>query len=498
MSVISSLLTGLLAVFQINNLLFVVLGSFIGIVIGILPGLGSSAAIAMLIPLGFALPPNYTLIMMCAIYMGAMTAGAITSILLNVPGTPAAVMTALDGHPLALKGQAGKAIGIGVFSSFVGGTLSIIGLSFLSMPLVGIALKFGPPEYFSVFIVAFTIASTLIGKSALKGVLGVFLGIILSTVGSDLQTGVPRFTYGLNLLLDGIDFVVATIGIFAMGEVLSYIVNMKKLDKNILELKGKVWPTMIEFLSVIPSIIRGTIIGFIAGILPGSGGALGTAVSYAVEKRVHKDGEHFGEGILAGVAAPEAANNASVGGALIPMMTLGVPGSGTTAILMVVLFMYGLKPGPLLFIEQSTLVWTVISSLYVSNLAVLLIVFLMLPIFVKILKIQSEYLLPGIVLFSAVGVYTVHSLPADVYLLIFFGLLALALRQLGFSIVPVILGLLLGASVEQSFRQSMIMSRGSFEIFFTRPISLILLSLVIVIILTDIYRKRKQGKLVSN
>src|SRR5665648_951314 len=432
MSVISSLLTGLLAVFQINNLLFVVLGSFIGIVIGILPGLGSSAAIAMLIPLGFALPPNYTLIMMCAIYMGAMTAGAITSILLNVPGTPAAVMTALDGHPLALKGQAGKAIGIGVFSSFVGGTLSIIGLSFLSM------------------------------------------------------------------LLDGIDFVVATIGIFAMGEVLSYIVNMKKLDKNILELKGKVWPTMIEFLSVIPSIIRGTIIGFIAGILPGSGGALGTAVSYAVEKRVHKDGEHFGEGILAGVAAPEAANNASVGGALIPMMTLGVPGSGTTAILMVVLFMYGLKPGPLLFIEQSTLVWTVISSLYVSNLAVLLIVFLMLPIFVKILKIQSEYLLPGIVLFSAVGVYTVHSLPADVYLLIFFGLLALALRQLGFSIVPVILGLLLGASVEQSFRQSMIMSRGSFEIFFTRPISLILLSLVIVIILTDIYRKRKQGKLVSN
>jgi len=487
-----SIFTGMLSVLQINNLLFVLLGSMVGIIIGLLPGLGASAAIAMLIPLGFALPANNTLVMMCAIYMGAMTAGAITSILLNVPGTPAAVITSLDGYPLALKGKAGPTIGIAVISSFIGGTFSVIGLSFLSIPMVNLALKFGPPEYFSVFILAFIIASTLIGKSTLKGILGVLLGLILATIGTDLQTGVSRFVFGIEMLLDGVDFVVATIGFFALAEVLNYISKKQGVKEKIIKLKGNVWPGIKDFIQCIPSIIRGTIIGFIAGVLPGSGGSLGTAVAYSFEKRVTKIGEHFGEGIITGVSAPEAANNASVGGALIPMMTLGVPGSGTTAVLLVILYMYGLRPGPLLFIEQSELVWGVIASLYISNLAILGLVFLLLPFLVKILTIPNEYLMPGIVLFSTVGVYSVNLLSGDILLLVFFGVLALLLRKAGISIVPVILGLLLGARLEQSFRQALIMSRGSFGIFFTRPICLFLLTLAFIIICLDIVKNFKK------
>jgi len=470
------LLHGFSVAAQPLNLAYVFLGCLLGTVIGVLPGIGPAAAIALLLPITYGIEPTSSLIMLCGIYYGAMYGGSTTSILINTPGESSSVMTALDGYAMARSGRAGAALAISAIASFVAGTISVVLLSLLAVPLAGFALKFGPAEYFTLMLFAMTSVAALTGPSLAKGLLSMFLGLMFATIGIDLQSGQQRFTFDLPELQDGIGFIVVVVGLFAIAEVFSGLEDLLKGRSEIIRMSGSLWLTREEWRRSVMPILRGTGIGFFKGVLPGAGATIATILSYSVERMLSREKAKFGTGMIEGVAGPEAANNASTGGAMVPLLTLGVPGSGSTAVLLAAFIMYGLQPGPLLFEKRPDLVWGLIASMYIGNLVLLVLNLPLVGVFVRLLYIPIGLLLPMVVSISAIGIFAVNGNIFELYLALGFGVIGYVFRKMAIPVAPLVLSLVLGGMMEQSFRQAMTISGADPGVFVRSPICIALLA----------------------
>ncbi len=451
-------------------------GAFLGTIIGALPGLGPSNGVAIMIPVVFSMGMTATpaLILLTSIYYGAMYGGRISSILLNIPGDEPAMMTTLDGYPMAKQGHAGEALAISGIASFVGAFFATVGLVVLAPQLVAVALLFGPAEYFAMFTLAFATLGGVTSSNQAKAGLATCLGLMLSFIGVDGQTGVPRFTFGNVHLYDGIDFLVAIVGMFALSEIFVFIEERGKAGSHTtakMPEVGRVIPSLAMLKETSGSMTRGTLLGFIAGILPGAGASLGSFLAYTVEKKVAGKNGRFGQGDPRGVAAPEAGNNAAAGGALIPMLALGVPGSGTTAVLLAMLMALDITPGPLLFQQHPDVVWGLVAALFISNFMLLALNLPMVGLFTRVLKIPSMYLMPAVAMISFVGIYGITNSTFDLLLMIGFGVLGWLLRKFEIPMVPVILGILLGELMEKNLRRALTISDGQLSIFYTSPLA---------------------------
>jgi putative tricarboxylic transport membrane protein len=454
------------------NLFWCFVGVFLGTIIGVLPGLGPPATIALLLPLTFKMDPTTAIIMMAGIYYGAKYGGSTTSILLNVPGESASVVTCLDGYQLARQGRAGPALGIAAISSFVAGTVGVLGLMFIAPPVAKFALRFGPPEYFALMVLGLTMVVFLTGRSVVKGVLAALFGLWLAGVGTDVFTAESRFTFGHMELLDGIDFIVVSIGLFAIGEVLvnlesqtgAQIFRVPKGLRNLL-------PSLQDLKDSRFAFLNGSVVGFFIGVLPGAGSTIASFLSYGLEKAFSRRADKFGSGVIEGVAAPEGANNSETGGALVPLLTLGIPGSATTAILLAALLLWGFRPGPLLIQEHPGLFWGLVASMYVGNVMLLILNLPLVPVFAQILRVPYFVLYPAILGISIVGVYSVSQSLFDVWMLGVFGLLGYLMRRLDFPAAPLVLGMVLGQRLELALRQSLMMSQGHLSVLVARPLS---------------------------
>lgn len=473
MDTLDLLLQGFAVALTLESLSFAIIGAILGTLIGALPGLGPANGVAILIPLAFSLglSPTSSLILLTSVYAGAMYGGRISSILLNIPGDEPAMMTCLDGYPMAQKGKAAEALAISAIASFIGSFIATIGLVILAPILAKFALKFGPSEYFALFALAFATLGGITGKNQFKTLMAAALGLMIASIGIDISSGVQRYTYNTLELFEGIDFIIAIVGLFAISELFLFIEKhagdgLAKTKVNGLKL------TMKDILSVLPTSFRGAILGFISGVLPGAGASLGSFISYTLEKKVVGDKGQFGKGDMRGVAAPEAGNNGAASGALVPMLTLGVPGSGTTAVLLAMLVSLNVTPGPMLFQQNGDLVWGVIAALFVGNLVLLLLNVPMVGIFVKLLSVPPKYLMPIVTLVAAVGIYSVSHSALDLYFMVGFGVLGYVLRKVQIPLVPVILGMLLGPEMEKSLRHALLLSDGDWSILFNSGLSI--------------------------
>ncbi|MGH8663513.1 MAG: tripartite tricarboxylate transporter permease [Burkholderiales bacterium] len=462
------------------NLLLVTLGVTIGTLIGALPGIGPVAGLSILIPLAFGMDPTGAMILMCGVYYGCMYGGTITSVLMNVPGESSSIMTCLDGNAMARQGRAGPALTIAAIGSFVAGTFSVIMLTLLAPPLAEAALSFGPPEYFALMLLGLSAITGLTGKSRAKGYAMGMIGLAIATIGLDPMGGVPRFTAGHLELMDGVGFLPIAVGVFGLGSVLAMIERPMKIEIMKTRLREMLITRQDLKDSAMP-IVRGSIIGFAIGVLPGAGSTIATFLAYAAEKKMSKRPEKFGTGIIEGVAAPEAANNASTGGAMIPLLTLGIPGSGTTAVMLGVLTLFNLQPGPLLFTKNPDFVWGLIASMYIGNAMLLVLNIAFVPAFVALLRIPYTVLAPLIAIFCLVGVYSVNYSMLDLWIMLSFGLIGYFANKLEYPLAPLALGLVLGGYVEVSMRQSLKMSEGDLMIFFTRPIATALMAAAVAV-----------------
>jgi len=457
------------------NLGLAFLGALLGTIFGSLPGIGPINGIAILMPLAYTLglPAESALILLASVYTGAEYGGRMSSILLNVPGDAGAVMTTLDGHPLAKKGLAGPALGLSAVSSFVGATIAIIGLTLFAPLLAQVAIMFGPAEFFALMIFAFSSMAVMMGKDPIKTGIGAVLGVMVAMVGVDSGTGVLRYTFGMAELYDGIDFVVMIIGLFAISEILLMLehANRKDVDDEMPPL-GRVMVSMKELMYCKWTMLRCGLIGFIVGVLPGTGASVGGAVSYTTEKRISDTDGSFGTGNMRGLAAPEAANNASAAGSFVPMLTLGIPGSGTTAVLLGALMLYNITPGPMLFSERPEVAGGLIASLYIGNIMLLALNLPLAGLFARVLTIPRWVLVPGIAILAFVGVFQLHSDLTAIYLMLIIGVLGYLLRKLGFSLAPIILGYVLGGLMEDNLRRALAISGGDLGVLWQSGISL--------------------------
>lgn len=478
------ILAGFSVSLQPINLWYTFAGVLMGTVIGVLPGIGPSAGIALLIPVSYGMNPTSALIMMAGVYYGAQYGGSVTSILINTPGESSSVMTAIDGYQMAKKGRAGAALAVSAWGSFIGGTIGIVALTLMAVPLTKIALGFGPPEYFMLMVLALTAVSALTGKSPAKGMLAMMLGLMIATIGTDLQSGQVRFAMGIPELQDGIGFVIVVVGLFAVGEVFSAIEEYFHRRSEILRLKGKLMLTKQEWKRSLAPMARGSVIGFLIGLLPGAGATIATIMSYSTEKNVSKHPEQFGHGAIEGVAGPETANNASTAGAMVPLLTLGVPGSGSTAVLLGAFVMYGIQPGPLLFQSRPDLVWGLVNSMYVGNVMLLLLNLPLIGLFVRLLYIPTGILLPLVLVLSTIGIFSVNGNTIELYLCLLFGVLGYIFRKVDIPLAPLVLALVLGGMMEQSFRQAMTISSGNPQIFVNSTLTISLASLSLLVIVT--------------
>ena len=485
------ILHGLAVAAQPIHLLYTLIGVFIGTMISHLPGIGPSAGIALLIPVTFGMDPSTALMMLAGIYYGCMYGGAVTAILLNTPGDAAAVMTVLDGYPMARKGRAGAALAIAAVSSFIAGTMGVTALAFVAMPLAAVALHFGPAEYFSLIFFALTTVSALTGESLAKGMMSTFIGLGLATIGIDLQTGVPRFTMGFVQLQDRVSFLVVVVGLFAIAEVTRMVEGTLQGTMHTVRVQGKLWFTREEWRRAKPAIFRGSAIGFFCGAAPGLGGTIAAMLAYVTEKKISKRPQEFGHGAIEGVAAPEAATNADTCGAFVHLLALGIPGSGSTAVIMGAFIMYGIQPGPMLFTTHPDLVWGLIASMYIGNLMLLVLNLPLVGLFARILYVPPGILLVLILGIATAGVYSFNMDVFDLFLALFFGVMGYAFRRLDIPKAPLIFGLILGHTVEQSFRQAMTISSGSLMIFLQSPISVFLLLCAAASVLMSMWAKRK-------
>ncbi len=472
MNTLDYLMQGFGVATQAGNLLVAAIGAFIGTVVGMLPGLGPINGVAILLPLAYALklPPETALILLAAVYMGCEYGGRISSILLNVPGDAGAIMTAIDGYPMARKGMAGVALSISAWSSFVGSVIATVGLILMAPVLADWAVAFGPAEYCALMVFSIACLGGMLGDKPVRTVLAALIGLTLATVGVDANSGVYRFTFDSVHLSDGIQFIVVVIGFFSVSELLLMLENTHG-GQQLVKSTGRMMFNVREMLDTGWCTVRGSVIGFVVGVLPGAGATIASAISYMTEKRIYGSAGTFGEGDIRGVAAPEAANNASATGSFVPMLTLGIPGSGTTAVMMGALTLYNITPGPMLFTQQPDIVWGLIASLFVGNVMLLLLNIPLVNVFARALSTPMWLLVPAIAAISAIGVYAVHATTFDLVLMVVLGVFGYLLRKMDFPMSALILGFVLGEMLEQNLRRALSISNGDAGILWASPIS---------------------------
>jgi len=499
MDTYSSIIAGFSESLQLSRLFYCLLGSFLGTVVGVIPGLGPSATIALLLPITFHMDTVSAIIMLAGIYYGAQYGGSTTSIMVNVPGESSSVVTCLDGYVMAKQGRAGPALGMAAFSSFIAGTFGVVVLMIVAIPLGEFALKFGPPEYFTLMLLGLTLVCYLGEKSFLKSMLMVCMGLFLGTVGLDALSGAERFTYGALVLQDGVGLVPVFMGMFGIAEVLSMI--EKPLEQQVIAKPKGIFPTKKDWKDSGGAIARGSVIGFFLGVLPGGGCTLASIAAYVAEKRFSKHPEKFGKGAIEGVAAPEAANNSAASGSFIPLLTLGIPANVVTAMLLAALMLHGVVPGPMMINERPDLFWGVVTSMYVGNLMLLLLNLPLIGLFTTFLRTPYPILAPIILVTCLIGAYSTNFNTGDVFVMTAAGGLGYLFRRMEFDVAPLVLALVLGPQIEVALRQSLNINRGNIFVFFQRPISLVFMGVIILTILSPfiktIYKKisnRSQSK----
>jgi len=492
---LQSLLLGFQTALTFGNLFLCMVGVVVGTLVGALPGIGPTGAVAILLPASYSLGPAGALILLAGIYYGTQYGGTITSVLMRVPGESASVVTTFDGYEMAKQGRAGVALGIAAIGSFVGGSLSIVGLMFLGPVLANYALAFGPAEYFGLMVLALSLITAFTGRSLVRGLIATLFGLLLGTVGDDVISGDPRLTFGINGLLDGIQFLPVAVGLFGVSEMIESV--LQKGGFEVLKTEfgfRKVLPSIADFVKSIGAMLRGTVLGFFTGILPGAGATIASFLSYGLEQRVSKTPERFGKGAIEGVAGPETANNASTGGAFIPMLSLGIPGSGTTAVLLGAFLMFGLQPGPSLFRDAPGVVWGLIASMYIGNVALLVINIGFIPLIVRMMDVIKPYMRLVVMILAIVGVYSFRNAILDVVVMLAFALIGYFMKKYDFPQAPVVLGLILGDRAEQSLRQALSISKNDPSIFFQSPLSAILLIAAAASFLLPVFSKLWQKK----
>ncbi|HYH32923.1 MAG TPA: tripartite tricarboxylate transporter permease [Pseudonocardia sp.] len=494
MDTLNSIISGFSVVLSPENLLYVFLGVFIGMIIGVLPGLGSSATMALVLPFTFQLPAEGALIMLAGIYYGSMYGGTITSVLLRLPGESATVVTTFDGYQMAKQGRAGAALGIAAIGSFVGGTVAIVGLSFLAPPLAQFAIGFGAPEYTALAVLGILLVSYLGTKSFTKSLIAASAGLLLATIGQDPVAGTPRFTLGSLELLGGLDFLVLAVGLFGIADVLHNL-DEQTSGRPTATTVSRVWPSRRDISQAKGAIGRGSVIGFFIGILPGGGGVMSSLASYAIEKRRAKEPQRFGRGAIEGVAGPETANNAGSTSAFIPLLTLGIPANSATAILYGALLLQGITPGPFLITREPDVFWGVIDSMYIGNLFLLIMSVPLVGIFIQILRVRLTILGPIAIIVTMLGTYSINNNVFDMWVALAAGVVGYFMMKSGFEPGPLVLAFLLGSLLETSFRKSLAISAGDLTIFVTRPVSATLFALIAIAIGISIFQYlRRRGR----
>jgi putative tricarboxylic transport membrane protein len=489
---LTSLVHGFNIALQPQNLFYCFIGVSMGTLVGVLPGIGPTATIALLLPATFALNPISAIIMLSGICYGAMYGGSTTSILLNIPGEASSVVTCFDGYQMARQGRAGAALGIAAFGSFIAGTVSIFGLILLAPTLADFALRFGPPEYFALMVLGLTVVAYLARKSMAKALMMAVCGILLGCVGLDPITATPRFTFGILELADGLGIAPLVMGLFGIAEVLENLGVLSKTEVFAGKIKG-LFPDREDWRRSIGPIARGSLLGFFLGLLPGVGAIVPQFLSYALEK-ISRHPERFGNGEIEGVASPEACNNAAVGGTFIPLLSLGIPSTAMTAILLGALMIYGLTPGPLLIKNSPDLFWGVIASMYIGNLMLLILNLPLIPMWVSVLKIPYSYLSSFIILFCLIGAYSLNNSTTDIYVAIIFSLVGLLMKKFAFEPAPLVLAFVLGPLLETALRRSLILSDGSVLIFLQRPISATFILFSFVVLVAPLFSQMRLGR----
>jgi putative tricarboxylic transport membrane protein len=487
MDIFSDLMMGLSVAITPINMVYLLIGAMVGMIVGVIPGFGPSAGLAILLPVTFGMDPIGAIMMLAAIYYGAMYGGTITSILLNTPGESATVASTFDGYPLAKNGRAGPALVMQAVASFVGGTVGVILITILAPLFSQVSRSFGPPEYFLLAAMGMLTLLVMIGTNWKLGVISALIGFALGTVGVDLETGQGRYTFGSAELIGGIYFIPIAIGLFGLGELFyAFYSGLHKTRSGSLVQYGKeqrFWPTAQDYISTRWTMVRGSILGFVVGVIPGAGATIASLMAYSTERSISKHPERFGKGEMAGLVAPETANNAASSGAMIPLLTLGIPGSASTAVLLAAFMLWGLRPGPLFMEQNPELAWGLIASMYLGNMVLLAISIFAIPLFVQIIKVPYRILGPSVVVICTLGTFSVNASFIEVYLMFAAGIVGFFMRLYGFSPAALVLALVLGPLAEEALRQTLTISRGSFGIFIERPASLWIIGVTIVLLI---------------
>lgn len=487
MDVFSDLLMGMSVAISPINILYLLIGAMVGMVVGVIPGFGPSAGLAILLPVTLGMDPIGAVMMLAAIYYGAMYGGTITSILLNTPGESATVASTFDGFPLARNGRAGPALVMQAAASFVGGTVGVILITILAPMFSQVSRSFGPPEYFLLAMMGMLTLIVMIGENWKLGVVSALIGFALGTVGVDLETGQGRYTFGSAELIGGIYFIPIAIGLFGLGELFyAFYRGLHKTGTGAIvqyDKEERFWPTAQDWISTRMTMVRGSVLGFVVGVIPGAGATIASLMAYSAERSLSKHPENFGKGEMAGLVAPETANNAASSGAMIPLLTLGIPGSASTAVLLAAFLLWGMRPGPLFMEQNPELAWGLIASMYLGNMALLAINIFAIPLFVKLIKVPYRILGPSVVVICALGTFSVHASFVETYLMFAAGIVGFFMRLYGFSPAALVLALVLGPLAEEALRQTLTISRGSFMIFVERPASLWIIIVTAVLLL---------------
>ncbi|WP_194724619.1 tripartite tricarboxylate transporter permease [Noviherbaspirillum malthae] len=499
MEILHFLALGFDTALSINNLFYCLIGVFLGTAIGVLPGLGPVATIAMLLPATFSLPPISSLIMLAGIYYGAQYGGSTTAILVNLPGESSSVVTAIDGYQMARNGQAGKALATAALGSFFAGTVATVLLALFAPPLADLALKFGPAEYFSLMVLGLVASVVLAHGSLLRAIGMIIVGLLLGIVGTDVNSGTPRYTFDMPQLADGINFVVVAMGMFGLGEIIANLENEE--TRSLLSMKvGRLMPDKEDFKRMIAPVLRGTALGSILGILPGGGAMLASFAAYSVEKKVSKNAANFGKGAIEGVAAPESANNAGAQTSFIPMLTLGIPSNPVMALMIGAMIIQGIQPGPAVMTEQPALFWGLIASMWIGNLMLVILNLPMIGLWVRMIMVPYHFLFPGILVFCAIGVFSLNNTEFDVYMMAGFGIFGYICSKIGAEPAPMLLGFIIGPMMEEYLRRALLLSRSDPMVFLQRPISaamLIASAVAMAVVLMPALRKKREEAFVE-
>ncbi len=493
MDMLANLATGFETAMSLSNLMYCLIGVFLGTAVGVLPGIGPIATIAMLLPITFGLPPVSALIMLSGIYYGAQYGGSTTAILINLPGESASVVTALDGYKLARQGKAGLALATAAIGSFIAGTIATVLVALFAPPLAEVALRFGPAEYFSLMVLGLVASVVLASGSLLHALAMVVVGLVLGLIGTDVNSGVARYSLGFPQLSDGLGFVVLAMGVFGLAEIVSNLENEANRTAIVKRVKGLL-PTREEWRRILGPILRGTVIGSALGILPGGGAILASFASYSLEKRLSKTPERFGQGAVEGVAGPEAANNAGAQTSFIPMLTLGIPANPVMALMIGALMIQGIQPGPTIVTEQATLFWGVIVSMWIGNVFLLILNLPLIGLWVRMITVPYHLLYPAIVVFSVIGVFSISNTTFDVYLLALFGFIGYVFHKLGCEPTPMLLGFILGPPMEEYLRRALTLSEGSATVLVTEPLSALLLLLAALLLGSTLLPAIRKGR----